>query len=549
MQEQNNPAPRYFDAFSILGRTLHHNGTQPETAEELLAEMDHFGIHEALVIDSLSASTNPIEGNRRIVERTRSHPRLHPVWAGLCTHSKELPPPEELAAQMRSEGVGALVLFYGQFDIRLSQWAVYDLLGEMARVKAPVILCPTPLRGGYSCDDTDWEAVVRVCRDLPDLPVIVVEERIYGSQRALYEALHACPNLRVDLSAIWLHRRIEYICREFGAERLVWSSRLPRRTPAAPLVQLNYSDISPGELALIAGENMRRLLSWNENVTCVDPKTVTFSPPTDELHEKARGCRSLRDENFHDCHGHLGWCSNRHVIHDTPADVVAEMDKFGVRTACAFSFAGSMADEIYGNDAAAEVIEAFPGRFIGFTLVNPHRGEAGMVQELQRGYERGMRGIKLATAFQDYPDEGPLVDVACRFADEHGLFLLNHTWGGPAQMRRLCETYTNACFFTGHANAAFAEITRDCDNLYICTCPFLSWRQTEDFVRLYGADRLLFGSDLMDLPIGWGLGPILFARISLEEKRKILGENLLHLMRRYNITPHGTQKMPSDAKT
>jgi predicted TIM-barrel fold metal-dependent hydrolase len=54
-------------------------------------------------------------------------------------------------------------------------------------------------------------------------------------------------------------------------------------------------------------------------------------------------------------------------------------------------------------------------------------------------------------------------------------------------------------------------------------------------VELYGADRILFGSDLMDLPIAWGMGQIMYARISEADKRKILGENLKRLMERYGI--------------
>ena len=91
----------YFDAFSVLGRAMHTAEDQPATVPELLAAMDHFGIHEALVVDSLSTSTNPMAGNRRVVESTRGQPRLHPAWAGLMTHSRELPGPKELVRQMR----------------------------------------------------------------------------------------------------------------------------------------------------------------------------------------------------------------------------------------------------------------------------------------------------------------------------------------------------------------------------------------------------------------------------------------------------------------
>jgi len=162
-----------------------------------------------------------------------------------------------------------------------------------------------------------------------------------------------------------------------------------------------------------------------------------------------------------------------------------------------------------------------------------------MLEELQRGLELGMQGVKLAPSFQHYPLDGPLLEVACEFAHEHSQFILNHYWGPTTLLRRLCTRYPNACFFTGHSTTEHVDLVRDVDNLYICTCPFLGWRQTEQHVELYGSDRLLFGSDLMDLPITWGLGPILYARIPEADKRRILGGNLRRLMDRFGVHPSG----------
>ena len=57
------------------------------------------------------------------------------------------------------------------------------------------------------------------------------------------------------------------------------------------------------------------------------------------------------------------------------------------------------------------------------------------------------------------------------------------------------------------------------------------------FFSAIGADRLLFGSDLQDLPIAWGLGPILLARLSRQDKQLVLGENLRRILERYSLAP------------
>jgi len=122
--------------------------------------------------------------------------------------------------------------------------------------------------------------------------------------------------------------------------------------------------------------------------------------------------------------------------------------------------------------------------------------------------------------------------VACEFVNERRQFILNHNWGSARQMERLCKTYPDAIFITGHSTTAYVEVVKKVPNLFICTCPLLGWGQTELYVKLYGAERILFGSDLTDLPIAWGMAQILYARISESDKRKILGENLKELLRK-----------------
>jgi hypothetical protein len=521
-----------FDACCYLGRHLFWHDGQPETEADLLATMDHYGIQEALVLDPLAVEANPMAGNERILERTRGHPRLHPAWTGLMTHSRELPPPRELVGKMREQAVGALFLHYRHFDIRLAEWGVDDLLKELEASRIPLFLCPDDPRQVWQSDTTDWASVVATCSRFPHLPVVVTENRIYKSQRALYAALAACPNLRVDASALWLHRRVEFICREFGADRLVWSSRLPMRNPGGVLMQLGYSDLSESDSRLILGGNMRNLLSWNRNITFAGD-SVTLPEPVDALHRAARDRLPLAGERFYDCHGHIGRCSMQHVVEDTPDDLVHEMDRFGVALCCVFSLEGVVGDETYGNDQVAAAVRQHPDRFIGFTLVNPNRGDLLMREELARGQRLGLRGVKLICDYQGYPTEGPLVDVACQFADEHRLLILNHNWGSPEQIGRLCRTYPNACFIAGHTTTAYGEVAKEVENLFVCTCPCIDWGLPERLVETYGAERVLFGSDLTDLPIGWGMGQILYAHISESDKRRILGENLRELLHRY----------------
>ena len=211
------------------------------------------------------------------------------------------------------------------------------------------------------------------------------------------------------------------------------------------------------------------------------------------------------------------------------------MNRLGVVKTCVMSFAGVYSDEVYGNDIVASAIKHNPERFVGFTMLNPLRGRDEMVRELERGAAMGLRGVKLIATYQGYPREGPLIDVACEWANQHKQIIINHDWGTAEQMKRLLTKYPNACFITAHTTTAYAEIMKQHANLFVCSVPLLVPRACEEVVQAIGADRLLFGTDLMDLPIAWNLGPIIFARISPEEKRLILGGNLQRILKSYSL--------------
>lgn len=528
---------RFFDANVRLGRYNTWSGREPTTPQALLATMDHYGIHDALVVDNLAVAYHPVDGNRRILELTAPYPRLHPAWVLLPLHSRELPPSTELLAEMEERGVRAVFLYPQQYHFTLDAWCVDRLLGPFAERRVPVFICPDETGGtrysSRSQDLTDWPAVVRLCQAFPELPVVVVENRISYSLRTMYEALEACPNLHLELSALWLHRVIEFICRQWGAERLVFGSGLPERDPGAALCQLIYSDIRPDELAAIAGGNLRRLLSWGNRPLM--EISVQFPDPVDELHAIVRNRKPLRGQRFHCAHGHVGRTHLLHIPDVELPEVIREMDRFGLERSIIFTNGGLGSDEAYGNDEVIRAVKAYPERFIGFVAPNLNRSPDEIQRELERGFAQGLRGIKIHPWFNGYDTYGPHVDLVCAIADARRTFIVNHDWGDTERIVSLCRKYPNACFTTGHTSPAAIAAAQQVPNLYIGTCPLNMFGTLERFVEGAGADRLVFGSDLLWNPIGWGMGPILYAKIPVEAKRLILGGNIRRLLASYGL--------------
>ncbi|MBN2308301.1 MAG: amidohydrolase family protein [Candidatus Hydrogenedentes bacterium] len=527
---------RVLDAKCTVGRHLKLQAGAGHTADDLVGEMDHFGVWEALALDSLSRENHPADGNERILEVTADRPRLHPAWAALPTGAQdEQPEPGRFLEQMRQNKAGALWLFPAQYRFCLSDWCVDALLEPLAAARVPVFIDNTEIaRQGVASDAIDWDAVVALCRRWPDLPVIVSEYRIRRGNRMIYRALEACENLHIELSGYWLYRGIEYITAHWGAHRLIFGSNWPHLGYGCTLATLTAAEIDDDAKRRIAGDTMRGLMAW-----CgPEHPEIETPPPADEFAAFARTGERPPELTFADCHGHLGGRACHYHLPDCSLDAtVAEMDRLGVERCCVFSFTVVFGDEAFGNDVVAEAVARYPERFVGFTGLNPHRGERAMLEELERGARLGLRGIKLIAHYQGYPEEGPLIDIACQWAHERKQIILHHHWGSPEHVERLVSTYPGACFITGHATRAYADVMQRHPNLFVCSCPLHEPNDCENMVAAIGADRLLFGSDLQDLPVAWGLGPILSARLTREEKGLILGGNLRRILDAYSLEP------------
>ncbi|NOY83181.1 MAG: amidohydrolase family protein [Kiritimatiellaeota bacterium] len=538
-----------FDIRCTVGRRLHWRPGEPETAADLIEAMDRHGIAEAMVLDCLGRECHPADGNARVAQTTAARPRLHSMWTAL-PHGEpdEQPAPEVFLEAMRRHKVGAVCLFPRQYRFSLADWCVDAFLEPLAAACVPVIIDPVEIgpRIEPGMDATDWDGVVALCRRWPHLPVVISEQRIRRSQRTMYRALDACENLHIEIGACWLYRFIEYAVRTWGPHRFVFGSNWPYAGMHRTLATLAFAEVSDKDKRAIAGNNWRRLIAW------CGPEHPEWSapPPSDEYVQLGRTGQRSERVVVHDCHGHIGQHLSHYHIPDSSLDaVVREMERIGVRHACVFGFSGVVSDERPDNDAVAEAVRDHSELFTGFVLLNPHRGEGEMLRELERGAARGLRGIKLIPSYQGYPVDGPGIEAACRWAHERRWIILNHHWGPCARLERLIDRYPDACYITGHMTLEYAELMKRVDNLFVCTCPLLGPRACEEAVSVLGAERLLFGSDLEDLPIAWGLGPILFADIPPSDKTAILGGNLRRLLARWSAAAGGVSDRPTPVRT
>ncbi len=241
-----------FDANCMLGRIIAPKEGFPATVEELLKVMDDFEIAEALVYSSLSKEYHPADGNRILLDEIADVGRLHAMWVVMPSHTGEFPSEEELVAEMLSKNVRAARVFPGpdRHNFSLKQWCSGKLLRALQNKAVPLFI---------DLDDFQWDTVHELCDGYPKLPLVLTNVG-YRSDRFLYPLLEKFDNLHVELSNYCAHGAIATLAERFGAQQLLFGTRLPYFTPAATVAMLNYADIKEADKRLIGGENLRNLL-------------------------------------------------------------------------------------------------------------------------------------------------------------------------------------------------------------------------------------------------------------------------------------------------
>lgn len=244
-----------FDSNCMLGRIIAPKPGFPLSVKELLKVMDDFDIAEALVYHAMSKEYHPADGNQVLLEsldEIAQADRLHAQWVVMPSHTAEFPDERELVERMVARGIRAARVFPHpeSHNFSLSHWVSGKLLQELESRRVPLFL---------DQEQIGWDTVHDLCGRYPKLPLVLTNVG-YRVNRLLYPLLEKFQNLYVELSSYCGHRAIEAIVERFGAQKLLFGTRLPYFTPGAAVGMLRYAEISDSDRKRIGGDNLRKLL-------------------------------------------------------------------------------------------------------------------------------------------------------------------------------------------------------------------------------------------------------------------------------------------------
>jgi len=242
----------------------------------------------------------------------------------------------------------------------------------------------------------------------------------------------------------------------------------------------------------------------------------------------------------YDMHGHMGVINAIYFPRPDAADMVRTMDSAGVRT-LVFSHHGSLLSPELGHQVAIDAVRQFPDRMRAYLPVNacyPDQLKADL--KLIEQHPDVFIGVKFLCDYFQNTLTDDRYRPAWEYADEHQLLVLAHTWGdskynGPAQVRAVAERYHRLTLLMGHScSGAWDEAVRlahDFPNIYLELTAVLDDRGTiEKFVSEVGSDRMLFGTDLPWFDPHHGIGALLSAHITDDDRRRILHRNAQRLL-------------------
>lgn len=250
----------------------------------------------------------------------------------------------------------------------------------------------------------------------------------------------------------------------------------------------------------------------------------------------------VADCPIYDMHGHMGPWYGIHFPRAHVEDMVRTLDECGVRL-LVFSHHDAICAPDVGNTLAVDAVRRYPQRLRAYCVVNPNYPDR-MAAEIETfsAYRDVYVGFKLHGSWHNTPLTADAYRPVWEYANAHELLVLCHTWGGVENtidgvgvIREIVSRYPRVRLLLGHSLFGVwdeaASLVSEHPNVYLELTAVLSVRgPLERLVCKADSHKLLFGTDLPWFDPHQGVGAILSADISDEDRHNILHRNAEKLL-------------------
>ncbi len=241
----------FFDCNAFIGSHQNPYIDSPFEIKNLETANKTSGIKKSLVYHSASVLYDACYGNKLLIETIKDKSNFYPVWIALpelCINKKEA---EMFFSQIVENKISAIKIFPRYHNYNLFSGAVDKLLSFLDEERIPLLV---------NQEEILWEEITYILKYFKNLPFLLNNSG-YRLERYITPLLNNHRNFNLDISRYQAHGGIEYLCRQFGSERIFFGSGMPVFSPEPIMMMINNADISIEEKKNISGCNLLRLIS------------------------------------------------------------------------------------------------------------------------------------------------------------------------------------------------------------------------------------------------------------------------------------------------
>lgn len=223
-------------------------------------------------------------------------------------------------------------------------------------------------------------------------------------------------------------------------------------------------------------------------------------------------------------------------------DMLERADRAGVDKALVQSVATTPHQVSSINHFIANEVEKHPDRLIGFGTLHP--ASEDIIGDLRELLSLGLKGVKLHPDIQDFKIDDYRALSIYEACEEHGVPILFHAGdsrydrSNPNRLVPVLRIYNRLTVIAAHFGGysmweEAAEALAGLPNLYVdcsSSMPFLSDEKIKEYIRRFGDDRVLFGSDYPMWTAEREIPRLLSLNLPKESYRKIFSENIMALL-------------------
>lgn len=525
------PPLTFLDAFTKIGpRRVDHPGERTGLPE-LMDEMDYCSIAGALVAYTLSLSYDAHFSNLRLSKLVEPYPHLFPIWNLLPPGTGEFPDLSEWAALFRDHRVKAVTI-----HPKSNAW---DWQGSYCReffhwLSDRQMLTIVP---DYS-ELGGWREVDILLSAYPELPVFL-RNISWTAQRYVIPLMKQHKNLHICFDTFQINEGPEYFYEEGLAGQVLFASNSPTMACGAHRAMIDYAQIPREAKEKMAGGNLSRLLRIPHSSPGTAPDSADIL-----IQASQQGLPlplSVIDMHMHILHEGLQGAGRHYRMRNGgPEKVFPNLAKLGYSGGGVMSWDGVVSqDAASGNETTRMALDIAPAGYWGLGTFDPTQfSQSEMEQMIHQVYQDSrFIGMKPYLMYGvEYDD--PVYDLWWEYGSRNRFYgLLHNARTDLRETDVLAAKYPDVRWLIAHAASSYKMAERSIELIQKHPNVFAEITYTtvplgviEYLVEEGGEDRVIYGSDLPMRDPRPQLGWVIYSRLPLPVKEKILAGNAMNVI-------------------